>query len=582
MSWNTKVQLFTTVPFPLDYSHTRWFTSRTEQENYFNTIGGVTTYTNGNYVKIDEGKVKIQRLKDRSDVFNYMIIHNQSGTSNRKYYCFVKEVNHIANNVSEIEFEIDVLQTFMFDAKFNQSFIERQHDKPNNIYENLDLGDEYITVLKKRFYRDIDTLYSTLVVSTTTEMLPDSKSTGTITAGVLSPIIHHLFLVPKFSTPHRPEIKVNGTTLYGGAISVTQIANLIFDTFFDDTLANRIVGINYLPFFPLNASLGANSYTINIPEPYGYKVVSWGSTDTKVLAMSTAAANNFLAQSVQFDLGSVSSLLANVPTSDPKLKRYPYTKINMYDGLGGMFEIKPELLTSNNLIIRAKTSVSSVPRVSYEVRHYAGNDGGINNAIISSPNADIEVINDHTATYFQGRKNSDLASMNRTGWGGALQTAGGLAIAGASLATGNPLGVISGATMFAGGYVNAFGGQSEMLAKHQDIERIPPSLANQAGTSNLHIGYGEFMPFIEVKSIRPEYINQIESYFKQYGYAIKQLKTMNLRTKTHYNFVKTIGANITGPIPQVYLDTIRRIFDTGITLWHTNDMYNYNVNNKDR
>ena len=44
--------------------------------------------------------------------------------------------------------------------------------------------------------------------------------------------------------------------------------------------------------------------------------------------------------------------------------------------------------------------------------------------------------------------------------------------------------------------------------------------------------------------------------------------------------VKTIDNNFDGDIPQEYLQTIKNIFNNGITLWHNpSTMYNYSVSN---
>ena len=51
------------------------------------------------------------------------------------------------------------------------------------------------------------------------------------------------------------------------------------------------------------------------------------------------------------------------------------------------------------------------------------------------------------------------------------------------LPIGAPLGVASGVGMIAGGVQNGFFGQSQILAKHEDIDNIPPSLTKLKGGS---------------------------------------------------------------------------------------------------
>jgi hypothetical protein len=57
------------------------------------------------------------------------------------------------------------------------------------------------------------------------------------------------------------------------------------------------------------------------------------------------------------------------------------------------------------------------------------------------------------------------------------------------------------------------------------------------------------------------------------------LKTPALKTRQHFNFIQTAGANIIGDVPQDNLARLKEIFDKGITLWHTDDVLNYSLAN---
>ena len=81
--------------------------------------------------------------------------------------------------------------------------------------------------------------------------------------------------------------------------------------------------------------------------------------------------------------------------------------------------------------------------------------------------------------------------------------------------------------------------------------------------------------------IKPEYAKIIDDYFDMYGYKVNEVKIPNLNNRPNWNYVKTIGCNITADIPQIYIDKIKDIFNNGVTLWHNpNTIYDYSQNNK--
>lgn len=69
-----------------------------------------------------------------------------------------------------------------------------------------------------------------------------------------------------------------------------------------------------------------------------------------------------------------------------------------------------------------------------------------------------------------------------------------------------------------------------------------------------------------------------------YGYKQnKVLPIFNMtRSRYYFNYIKTIGCNITGDIPRKYLNKLKSIFDNGVTLWHADrDIIIQEYNNGD-
>ena len=99
-------------------------------------------------------------------------------------------------------------------------------------------------------------------------------------------------------------------------------------------------------------------------------------------------------------------------------------------------------------------------------------------------------------------------------------------------------------------------------------QSLLPDNVNLGGSSTL-LGYGLINKNIfNLYSITYEYAKRIDDYFSAYGYTINQMKVPNIKSRTNWNYIKTIGANIHADIPQRDLDIIKNMFNNGITFWH--------------
>lgn len=82
-------------------------------------------------------------------------------------------------------------------------------------------------------------------------------------------------------------------------------------------------------------------------------------------------------------------------------------------------------------------------------------------------------------------------------------------------------------------------------------------------------------------NIKSDFAKRIDKYFDMYGYLTNTVKVPNINNRPNWNYIKTIGANILGNIPQSDLLQIRDLFNNGITLWHnTSTFLDYSQNNR--
>lgn len=81
--------------------------------------------------------------------------------------------------------------------------------------------------------------------------------------------------------------------------------------------------------------------------------------------------------------------------------------------------------------------------------------------------------------------------------------------------------------------------------------------------------------------IKEEYAKIIDNFFSMFGYKINEVKIPNITGRPNWNFVKTIDCNITGNFPQNDIQTLKNMFNNGVTFWHNpNTFLDYSQNNK--
>jgi hypothetical protein len=92
------------------------------------------------------------------------------------------------------------------------------------------------------------------------------------------------------------------------------------------------------------------------------------------------------------------------------------------------------------------------------------------------------------------------------------------------------------------------------------------------GWKNMHF-------YVMIKTVRDEYAEQLTNYFKMFGYKVNKLEIPNTKSRSYWNYIKTVDANIVGNIPANDLSAIKGIFDRGLTIWHTDNIGDYSLNN---
>ena len=149
----------------------------------------------------------------------------------------------------------------------------------------------------------------------------------------------------------------------------------------------------------------------------------------------------------------------------------------------------------------------------------------------------------------------------------------------------NTIGGIIGNTMsgnIGGAFGDLMGGsinQLQMTGNHDfyiknqmaqiEKQKLMPDKVNMSSSNATLLGYDLFKYNVFTRyNIKRQFAEKIDKYFDMYGYATNNVKIPNLNNRSNWNYIKTIGSNIIGSIPQLDLQNIKNIFDNGVTLWH--------------
>jgi hypothetical protein len=136
---NSTIKILRNVPLDPTYEHTIYFpvgdTGLATQRAYFSAKAKYT-FTEQTYQRVNKGRIRLAALADNLYDCNYLMFQNTNFGS-KWFYAFIKSVEYINNAVCEVEYEIDVIQTWNNDYLLDVCYVERQHTETDEIGDNI-------------------------------------------------------------------------------------------------------------------------------------------------------------------------------------------------------------------------------------------------------------------------------------------------------------------------------------------------------------------------------------------------------------------------------------------------------------
>lgn len=133
---NTTIKLLKDVPLYNDYSDTLYFGSLSDQTAHFSTAYTSKTFGDQTYQRVNKNTIRLQVKADEIYNYNYLMFKN-TAYSTKWFYAFITQIDYINDNVSEVHYEIDVMQTWFFDYQLEPCYVEREHSATDVIGENI-------------------------------------------------------------------------------------------------------------------------------------------------------------------------------------------------------------------------------------------------------------------------------------------------------------------------------------------------------------------------------------------------------------------------------------------------------------
>lgn len=526
---NTEIRLLTGVPLDNTYAHTLYFATKEAQATYFAS----KTMPNGilglqSYQRYAKGTMRVNRLADDIYNANYMMFKNTS-FGNRWFYAFINRIEYVSNTVSEIEYEIDVMQTWFFDVTLLQSFVEREHSATDVAGENIvpepvNLGEYFRSQLHQTSLFDD---FTCILVSPYKRIENPAPLGNTyIWVNVSSDIP-----VPPTVIQHQL------TSLFYTVIKSANDMGQFLWELNDQGLSDSIVSIYCVPTaFLSNYSSG--DVLTGTQETIGYTYfnatpTALGSYTPKNKKLLTYPYNKFV-----------------ISTSDGNVRDYAF---EWFGNLGVRFNIYSNLMEN--------ASFKAVP-VNYKDRAFNYEESAL--------------LTDFPLTGYITDSFKAWLAQNKTRL--ATQVAGEFIPVGKGLMSKTPVTK----QWSAKGKRETLSG---MLTIADTISNIQAESVNRFhaqgsadGSLEMAMQKKDFCGYQEY--INPLNAQIIDDFFNCYGYATHRVKVPNRNVRPHWTYVKTIDINLESNAPADDTSKIASIYDSGITFWNNPaEVGNYSLNN---
>lgn len=552
---NSEVYILKNVPLEPSFDHTIWFDSPEQQATAFTTYALAFYFNKVSYQRYPRPYITLDKTADDLFNCNYMMFRNTAyGT--KWFYAFITQIEYISNTTSRIYYTIDPMQTYLFDVKVGECFVEREHAMTDAIGDNLnpesfELG-EY--VYDADYFPNIflKTNYVICILATWKAVYEDNHwiikdaSTGGV-GGVDSGIYTGL---TKNLCEYDP----------ANYKACVEKANAIIEAATKANKADGIVSITMYPKFFMNWSITGDLATGLVPHTVDSIPAFTGTFD------GYKPKNNKL-YTAPFCGVYVDNLQGNAANYAYEYFKDRKPVFNIVGAVNGNLECASIPANYKGLPTNFQESLimGGFPQCAWNVDTFK--------AWIAQNKYAIAAGVANTVVSTAARVGAAVAT------GGLSEIAAAPAAAGTNVIPfpnayqpptgGGSGGGITGAAINGG--ANILNATANLVAQVTTASTQPNHARGQQSSSVFcAMGYQGFhyMPY----RIQGQFAKIIDDFFSMYGYKTNRLKVPNRNGRKAWNYVKTCGCNLTGSAPADVTESLVHIYDRGITFWRCIDL----------
>lgn len=583
------------VPFDNSYRHTLTFDNVNDQTSYFSSCCDENLSGNDyTYVRMNNA-IRVPYNAERLYTYNYVMYQNANyGT--KWFYAFITGINYINENVTELQLQLDVMQTWYFDYTLKSCFVEREHVNDDTVGAHLNaepgmdlqyihrnftastyhLNDCWICLMVTQYpCYSLTTLGGT---NTWTFVARDSEPcAGDIYMGNMNgckPLIYDPTDTDSMDALLKDLEQYNLCGAADGIVDGYLIPKIFLPQALLKPLNVKVHGI--APLTPEDRVGSADR-----PNVYTVRRFMYGNEHTFYMDRPYDLANGYHPR-------------------NNKLLCYPYTYLEIGDFTGRVEDYHWEYfnLSDGQVVINERAQGISDCQAYIIPRNY---DGAVGEDGVWKPYALKPFTYDFTTkiswvySVYQNWLAQNAITNNLTVLGsiGAMAVGLGPGISAASSILGKGANVLArhvaaGNTNAAAKTIGAYGGAAlstaakntneymtggglaglgSVIGNVEKMHRTPnQARGNISGNSKFQNGYSGW--YMSNVSIREEFARIMDDFFDCYGYSIERHKVPNRHSRRYWNYIKTQNADHYGNVPSEDMAQINQIYDSGITFWH--------------
>lgn len=553
---STTVRVCQSIPLDNTYTDTILFTSKSAQESYF-ASKTKKTYSGLTYQRLaSNSSTWAIFLEDVADYFydcNYLCFQN-GGFGNKWLYAFISDILYINENCTAITFEIDVMQTWLFDFEIKKSFIERMHVSDDTISRNV-VEEDLNFMQRYEYYKiepsglfggtssDLSKDYSSVVLIATSE---DCDQDDEVQEGEMIQNTYQGLKYIAFPIYQNPSACLEGLNKWLKKMN-------------ESGKAGAINSISMVPATGLSM----------VPEDgwkYKAEVIDGVIREKSYKINYTNLDDDYVPKNNKLFCWPYHFF--TITTMDGQSYDFKYEDIIESDPIPGNAEMK----FSFKFAFGPNPTYFMFPQ--YYMKHENNIDYGVKLTGFPQCNWNFGV----WENYYAQQDTNIALSMLASALGSANQAASG--VINSSGGSKGSLAASAGMSIAQAGMgalqagLSTFGGLSVVKSQPDQSKG-----ASNVGGVNYNIETMDF--WIIHKRLHWGYVVKIDDYFTKFGYRVNSTGVPNLHTRKYWNYLKLDQPSVTGNMPVGDMRMIKQILSNGITFWHTTDVGNYDLNNNE-